>query len=385
MKKKIIIITAVVAVIGVFVAIGISKGKNNNKISVKTSKVAKGDVQSYLSTTGIVKSKNKKEYFGTQGKVNKVSVKVGDKVKKGQVLLSFNIPDLQNAKEQAELQYQNAILQKEELLSQKKSIEDKIYSIDKNINKLKNSKNPNNLAKVEALKQQKETIQPINNEKISQVENSVRLAQLAVDSANNKINETGDKIISDIDGVVTEVNISDGGVSSGTQPLVVVQNIDDLKVGVSLGKYDATKVKKDMKVFVKNDNKKYEGKVDFIAPTAKKVTTPTGGDNASTLECEVYLSKEDVKDLRIGFDVDVDILLGQSKNVIKVPMESIKTNKYNKSYVYVVKEGKVKEKAVVLGTQSDMEAEIKSGLKEGEKIVLNPNNSIKDGITVQEK
>ncbi|APH20697.1 efflux RND transporter periplasmic adaptor subunit [Clostridium botulinum] len=353
MKKKTIIITGVVLLIGLFVILGIFKSKKNSNISVKTIKVTKGNVESYLSTTGNVVSKNKKEYFGGQAKVKKVNVKVGDKVKKGQSLLNFDMSELENDRQVARMEYDNAISQKKALKSQKNSEENKMNSI--------------------------------TNSQIEQVENAVRLAELKLESVNDKINES-EETVADIDGIVTEVNAQAGGISTGQgQPLVVVENVDDLKVAVSLGKYDSTKVKKGMKAFVKNDDKKYEAKVDFIAPTAKKTVKEAGGGNDTTLDCEIYLSKNNTKDLRIGFDVDVDILLGESKNVLKIPLESIKTDKYNKSHVYVVEEGKVKEKPVQLGTQSDMEAEIISGLKSGEKVILNPNASIKTGVSVQEK
>ncbi|MBD5588475.1 efflux RND transporter periplasmic adaptor subunit [Clostridium botulinum] len=353
MKKKTIIITGVVLLIGLFVILGIFKSKKNSNISVKTIKVTKGNVESYLSTTGNVVSKNKKEYFGGQAKVKKVNVKVGDKVKKGQSLLNFDMSELENDRQVAQMEYDNAISQKKTLKSQKNSEQNKMNSI--------------------------------TNNQIEQVENAVRLAELKLESVNDKINES-EETVADIDGIVTEVNAQAGGISTGQgQPLVVVENVDDLKVAVSLGKYDSTKVKKGMKAFVKNDDKKYEAKVDFIAPTAKKTVKEAGGGNDTTLDCEIYLSKNNTKDLRIGFDVDVDILLGESKNVLKIPLESIKTDKYNKSHVYVVEEGKVKEKPVQLGTQSDMEAEIISGLKSGEKVILNPNASIKTGVSVQEK
>ncbi|WP_434283982.1 efflux RND transporter periplasmic adaptor subunit [Clostridium botulinum] len=353
MKKKTIIITGVVLLIGLFVILGIFKSKKNSNISVKTIKVTKGNVESYLSTTGDVVSKNKKEYFGGQAKVKKVNVKVGDKVKKGQSLLNFDMSELENDRQVAQMEYDNAISQKKALKSQKNSEQNKMNSI--------------------------------TSSQIEQVENAVRLAELKLESVNDKINES-EETVADIDGIVTEVNAQAGGISTGQgQPLVVVENVDDLKVAVSLGKYDSTKVKKGMKAFVKNDDKKYEAKVDFIAPTAKKTVKEAGGGNDTTLDCEIYLSKNNTKDLRIGFDVDIDILLGESKNVLKIPLESIKTDKYNKSHVYVVEEGKVKEKPVQLGTQSDMEAEIISGLKSGEKVILNPNASIKTGVSVQEK
>ncbi len=261
--------------------------------------------------------------------------------------------ELENDRQVAQMEYDNAISQKEGIKVSKNSEQNKMNSI--------------------------------TSSQIEQVENAVRLAELKLESVNDKINES-EETVADIDGIVTEVNAQAGGISTGQgQPLVVVENVDDLKVAVSLGKYDSTKVKKGMKAFVKNDDKKYEAKVDFIAPTAKKAVKEAGGGNDTTLDCEIYLSKNNTKDLRIGFDVDIDILLGESKNVLKIPLESIKTDKYNKSHVYVVEEGKVKEKPVQLGTQSDMEAEIISGLKSGEKVILNPNTSIKTGVSVQEK
>ncbi|NFP92968.1 efflux RND transporter periplasmic adaptor subunit [Clostridium sporogenes] len=348
MKKKTIIITGAILLISLFVVLGIFKSKKNSNISVKTIKVTKGNVESYLSTTGDIVSKNKKEYFGGQAKIKKVNVKVGDKVKKGQSLLSFDTSELENDRQVAQMEYDNAISQKKESKSQKNSG------------------------------------QNIPSSQIQQVEDAVRVAELKLESVNDKINEN-EETVADIDGIVTEVNAQAGGTGTAGQPLVVVENVDDLKVAVSLGKYDSTKVKKGMKAFVKNDDKKYEAKVDFIAPTAKKTVKEAGAGNETTLDCEIYLSKNNSKDLRVGFDVDVDILLGESKNVLKIPLESIKTDKYNKSHVYVVQEGKVKEKPVQLGIQSDMEAEIISGLKSGEKVILNPNASIKTGVSVEEK
>lgn len=119
MKKKTIIITGVILLIGLFVILGVSKSKKNSNISVKTIKVTKGNVESYLSTTGDVVSKNKKEYLGGQAKIKKVNVKVGDKVKKGQSLLKFDMSELENDRQVAQMEYDNAISQKKALKSQK--------------------------------------------------------------------------------------------------------------------------------------------------------------------------------------------------------------------------------------------------------------------------
>lgn len=54
MKKKTIIITGAILVIGLFLILGVFKSKKISNISVKTIKVTKGNVESYLSTTGDV-------------------------------------------------------------------------------------------------------------------------------------------------------------------------------------------------------------------------------------------------------------------------------------------------------------------------------------------
>lgn len=75
MKKKTIIITGVVLLIGLFVILGIFKSKNSN-ISVKTIKVTKGNVESYLSTTGNVVSKNKKNILVDKQRLRKLMLKL---------------------------------------------------------------------------------------------------------------------------------------------------------------------------------------------------------------------------------------------------------------------------------------------------------------------
>lgn len=385
MKKKVIIAVSVVVLLVAIIGISAFGGKKKKGIEVKTGKVTKGEIKSYLSTTGKVESKNKKEYYGTQLKVSSVKVKVGDTVKKGQELITFETPDLQTPKKQAQIQYDNAVLQKKELLASKSKIEDQISKLDSQISQLEKSKNPQDLAKLETLKQQRKSIQPISDEKITQANNSVNAANLSVELANEKINQTQSNIVSDIDGIVTELNASVGSMgATGASPLVVVQNISDLEIVVPLGKYDANKIKIGMTGTVKNEDYKYDGKVSFIAPAAKQAKTPTGGGN-TTLDCKVDVLEKTPKGLKVGFDADIDILLGEAKNILKVPVESIKNDKTGKNLVYVLKDGKAEERQVELGIQSDMESEIKKGLKIGEKVILNPTASIKNGTLVKDK
>ena len=112
MKKRIIVGIVAVALVATVVGLKIRTQNNNKYLTVKTAVASKGDIKAYLSTTAVIKSKNTKNYYSPQGKVKKINIKVGDKVKKGQTLATFDVPDANTQKKQAEIAYNNAVLSK---------------------------------------------------------------------------------------------------------------------------------------------------------------------------------------------------------------------------------------------------------------------------------
>ena len=170
MKKKIIIGVVIVAIIGIIGGIQFTSRNKKQIITVKTSKVAIGDVKMYLSTTATIKSKNEKDYaVSAATKISNVKVSVGDKVKKGDIILIYDTADLNNQLESAQINYNNAISQK------------------------KDAVNKNDNANI------------LSDEKIIQLDNAVLAAQNTLDSVKIKLSQNSN-ITSDIDGVVTEVN-----------------------------------------------------------------------------------------------------------------------------------------------------------------------------------
>lgn len=382
MKKKITITISIIVLI--LLSVFIYKGTNGNKkqgIQVKTAKVQRGEIKSYLNTTAVIKSKNVKQYFGTQSKVIKVNVKVGDAVKKGDILVSYDLTDLKNTVKQAEIQYNNAILQQKDLKNQKKSIQNKKDELDSQINQIEKSANKQDLAKLPELKNTKNSIQDISEEKIKQAENSVELAKLNYEGAKSKLSSMNENIVADFDGVVTDLNVVEGSMGNPAQPAVVVQALNNLKAVISLGKFDAAKIEIGQEAEVKIGENVVNGKVSFIDPVAKKDMGVTGANVSLNAEIDLL---SPVKNATIDFDVDANILLAKKENVLKVPAETLITDKSGKNIVYIVSDGKVQEKEVKTGIQSELEVEIKDGLNEGDKVILNPNASIKNGVMVKE-
>ncbi len=391
MKKKVIaIIIAVVVVGGVFGLNRINRSRNQGS-TVKTSEVTQGDLQVYLSSTALVKSQEIKDYYGAQAKVTKVNVKVGDAVKKGDVLVTYDQQDLNTQVKQAEIQYNNALLQKQDLVNQNNDIKNKIAEYDKEIkevnNQIEKAQNdpfdidlvPTLNAKKETLEKSKSALTPISDTKLQQSDNSISSAKLTLDNANSNLSKGVSNITADIDGVVTALNVAEGAMGNIQQAAVTVQNVANLKVTLSLSRYDAAKVSIGQDAVIKNNGKEYKGKVSYISPTAEVAKTSTSGE--ANLSVDINIT--DINpELKIGFEADVDILLNEAKDVIKVPTESLKTDKTGKSVIYIVEDNKAVEKEVTKGIQSDTEVQVE-GVTTGAKVILNPTDTIKDGTLVK--
>jgi HlyD family secretion protein len=383
MKKKIIIALIIALLLGggAYMRRGVSR--NSRSINVRTSAVVRGDVQSYLNTSAVIKSKNSKEYYGQQLRVSRVHVKVGDSVTKGQELITFEITELQNSVRQAELQYDNAKLQQRELYKQRDSIRSRIADLDKQIKTLENKENldVSEAAELKSLKSSRDSIQVVSEERIKQSDNAVELAKINLDNARSRIGEGRGKIISEFDGVVTAVNVSEGSMGSQAHPAVVVQDVENLKAIVTVGRFDAGMMRLELPAEISIRGGSYSGKVSYIDPVARRNTALGGSDTVLYTEIDIL---DRAEGLKIDFDVDVNILLGEAANVIKVPSEAVRSDKTGRHYVFVVENGRALERDVKLGLQSDMKVEIVEGLKEGERVVLNPMTTLRTGTAVRE-
>lgn len=395
MKKKIIIYVVIAATITSGLVFVNSKKNKQAIVSVKTAQVSKGEVKSYLSTTATVKSKNSKDYYSLQGKVKKINVKVGDSVTKGQVLAEFDVTDPNIAVKQAQINYDNAVLTKQNQVNSNNEVKNNIADLEQQIADLdaqiaEAKKNPADVAKVSQLETQKTTLKtkkdslkvPYSNEQLKQADNNVALQKINLDSANTNLSKSQNSIISDFDGVVTALNLVEGTTTTGSaQPAITIQDLNNLKVVMTVGKYDASKIQLGQEALIKNGTKEFKGKVSFIDPSAKKTVSATGSDTTLGVEIDII---EKPEGLRVDFDTDVDILLGQVNDVLKVPAESIRTNKEGKTYLFYMDGNKAVEKDVVLGLQSDMEAQIVEGISSGDKVILNPSTNMKSGELVKE-
>ncbi len=121
-------------------------------------------------------------------------------------------------------------------------------------------------------------------------------------------------------------------------------------------------------------------KVIKIAPAAKTVTSFLGV-NQKRVPVTIEMADRKVV-LKPGYSLDVKIITAVKSDVIKVPDSSVFEYK-GTSNVFIIENGKALLRTVKKGIESGNYIEIQEGLKEGDVILVKPDNDIKEGIKIK--
>ena len=267
----------------------------------------------------------------TAGRIVKINVEIGDRVKKGQVLAEIDKVQLQ----QAQLQLHNAEVELERLRA--------LYEAG-------------GLSKSDL-----DAIELQYNVSKTQVQNLIENTTL----------------LSPIDGVITARNYDAGDMYSMSAPIFTVEQIKPVKLLVAVSESDYSKIKKGDKVSVKADafpDLTFEGKIERIYPTIDPATR--------TFTVEVVVPNN-YSTLRPGMFARVTVNFGTNRNVVIPDVAVVKQQGSGERFVYILNEdGTVTYQKVELGRRMGAEYEVLSGVADGAKVVTGGQIRLKDGIKV---
>lgn len=165
-KKKLIVWIVIIAIIisgvtGSIVYTSVNKGKQE----VTLNTIGTSSITQTVSSTGEVTAGLSREYkAGTIATVNQVFVKLGDEVKKGDTLATFDttsldaqVASLHSAYTTASKSYNEAVANQSNAAKQLKSVNKQIKALEKKISKLSNSAVPTTTKKTTTKKAQSTT------------------------------------------------------------------------------------------------------------------------------------------------------------------------------------------------------------------------------------
>ncbi|MDP4110305.1 MAG: HlyD family efflux transporter periplasmic adaptor subunit, partial [Bacillota bacterium] len=166
-------------------------------------------------------------------------------------------------------------------------------------------------------------------------------------------------------------------------PAFVIGDAKNLELEARILADDAGKIKIGDTVEISGkpiDGEKLTGKVEKIAPAAETVTSPLGVDQ-KRVPVTISITDKTGK-IKPGYDLDIKIITQRKKDIIKAPDSAVFDYK-GESRVFVVENGRAKLRTVKKGLLSGDDIEITEGLKEGEAILKDPGNDIKEGIRIK--
>ena len=179
---------------------------------------------------------------------------------------------------------------------------------------------------------------------------------------------------------------SEGVIEPGNV-LVEIGDTSDLEIVVDFLSIDAVRIKSGQAVVIEE-----WGGESFLNGVVKKVE-PFGYTKVSSLGIEEQRvdviidltdSKERWNSLGHGYQVEAKVILWRDDKVLKLPITSLFRDNGDWS-VFVVENGRAQSKKVEIGKRNAFEAQVLSGIKEGEQVILHPNNHIKNGILISER
>ncbi len=195
-------------------------------------------------------------------------------------------------------------------------------------------------------------------------EAQIEQVETRIANIERKISET--VLRSPVTGTISDVLMRKGEVASPTSPVVVLTPEEKIQIGVDIYEGDISKVSNGDPVsasFVAFENEEFPGEIHFINPTGKMI------DGVVYYNVKIILY-EYPENVLPQMTVDVTITTDKREDVLKIPERAI-TSEQGERFVKVLENGEHVRREVETGIRGEGRMiEIISGLKEGEKVLV---------------
>jgi len=394
-------------------------GGSQEEVSQQFVEVVRGDLLVSVSGSGnIVVSDEADLAFGTSGKIDRIYVDEGDKVRKGEILarldtgpLELALAQAQAALDQAEynlektkepfseddidsaetaveaaedyLDYAEWMLDQAE--ETEDMAEDALYLARQGVDQDKIAEAEAALAAAEAAVElyrmevsgaeasliaaevQLEAMLDAPDEgALEAAEAQLEAAEQAVTEAQKQLDET--IITAPFDGEVASVYAEEGDIFSPTgMPVIHLIDPDIMEIEVEIDEIDIADVKTGQKAIIEVDalpTLQLEGEVASISTLSKE----SGG--LILYDVTIGFNVPPDSGLKIGMSAIADIILEERSNVLLVPNRAITQDSQGNPVVKVMVDEEIEERPVVTGISDGFDTEIVSGLSEGDVVVI---------------
>ena len=387
-----------------------------------TATVEVGDIENNVMASGKVKALNTVD-VGAQvsGEVKRLYVEVGDEVKQGDLIAQIDQVTQKNnlSNEQASLEQSEAALQsaQAELLSKQAALKSAYSDLASRQSELKQAQSDfarlQDLVAIDAISQQEYDTQATS---VETAKAAVANARAAIDTAKAAIATTEANINSQqaalrksrtnvstaeedlsyttirapISGTVVSITTEQGTTVNANQTaptLVTLADLSTVRINAQISEADVINVSAGMPAYfniIGNPDKQYDATLTAIEPAPEQISSTSSTDAAIYYVGYVEVPNPD-RLFRIDMTAQIYIIVNEAKNTLLVPSTVIQEKRAKEKgksatgkFVRVLKDdGTVEERTVEVGIDNRVNAQILSGLKEGEEVIISEESGKK--------
>ena len=356
MKKKIYTLVAFSAVL--FMTSCGSEDKkavadNTPAITVKTSKIEDHGNNPFLAVSGKIQASNSADLSTRMmGYVDNVYVNVGDKVTKGQLLVSINNTDLQAKRAQVNAGITEATAA--------------FNSAQKDYNRFKSLFADNSASQKE----------------MDDMTANYEMAKARLEAANQMKNEvnaqfTYSNITAPFNGIITSKNVKAGNMANPGVPLISMETPGSFEVMAMVPETEISGIKigTAVDILVKSINKTIKGKVTEVSTSAKN----TGGQYLVKIDLE----KTDAAILSGMFTtVQFPVKSNIQTTMVLLPLDAIVTNGQLSGVYTVSQTNTAMLRWLRLGRTFGNQVEVLSGLNADEAFIVSADGKLFNGAKI---
>ena len=349
--------------------------------TMMTARAAIGDIEQTVLASGTLKPV-KLVAVGAQasGRVVSMKVKLGQKVAAGDLIAEIDPVNQQNALRKAQASLENLRAQRLEKIATVALARATLERQKLTLAQRATSRAEFDTA--EATVKQTEA-------QIAALEAQILSGEVAVEDARANLGYT--RVTAPIDGTVLSVVTQEGQTVNATQTaptMVVLGQINTMTVKVEISEADVVRVKPGQPVYftiLGDPDQRFHATLESIDPAPESVksdssfTTSTSAATSSSSSSSTsssaiyYYGVFNVPNpegrLRTYMTAQVRIVLGQAQGVLTIPSAALRRSGRGYTVDVVDDAGTVSTRDVEVGLDNKSTAEIRAGLKEGERVV----------------
>jgi RND family efflux transporter MFP subunit len=329
-------------------------------------------------------------YAKESGYVKELYVDYGTRVQANQILAMLEIPELQSQLKQDDAAIKNAseqITHAEKELSRVEATHSALQNQFDRLDRVAKSK-PGLVAQQEVDDSEARALASESQVEAARSNVQSTQSQLAAAQAKREHDQVlfdYAKITAPFAGIVTQrfANLGtlvQAGTSSSTQALPLVRLSEDdkfrLVIPVPESYVQYIHIGDPVSVMVPSLNRSFPGKVARFSPDVKEDTR--------TMHTEVDVLNPN-RILLPGLYAQATVTLEQKASAISLPLQALNQENGQTTVDIVDSSNKIERRRVVLGIQTSTDAEVVSGLREGEMVVVSDRSSLKPGEEVRPK